>query len=153
MKLIPKPKKIEILEGIFECILIEKVNYSAFLDNRILKELKKINVCIKQTESLDAPLLFEKDQSLACEEYKILIKNKQIKVTKIKITSTRRNLNMICFLDDGKLMKKPRSYALDVFLKLMRSSTKKISIAIRAMNEKIAMTKSMFYSPFFAIEV
>ena len=80
MKLIPKPKKIEILEGIFECILIEKVNYSAFLDNRILKELKKINVCIKQTESLDAPLLFEKDQSLACEEYKILIKNKQIKV-------------------------------------------------------------------------
>ena len=55
MKLIPKPKKIEILEGIFECILIEKVNYSAFLDNRILKELKKINVCIKQTETLDEP--------------------------------------------------------------------------------------------------
>ena len=72
MKLIPKPKKIEILDGIFECVLIETVNFSAFLDNRILKELKKINVCIKQTESLDAPLLFEKDQSLACEEYKPL---------------------------------------------------------------------------------
>ena len=81
MKLIPKPKKIEILDGIFECVLIETVNFSAFLDNRILKELKKINVCIKQTESLDAPLLFEKDQSLACEEYKILIKSKQIIVT------------------------------------------------------------------------
>ncbi len=78
MKLIPKPKKMTILDGFFECVLIEQVNFVPFIDDRIFKELKKINICIKSTESLDVPLLLEKDLSLNKEQYKILIKKKQI---------------------------------------------------------------------------
>lgn len=81
MKLVPKPKKIKVLEGYFEHVLIENVNYEPFVDDRIFKELKKINICIKKTESLSAPLIFESDQSLKKEQYKIQIKPKQIIVT------------------------------------------------------------------------
>lgn len=81
MKLIPKPKNIKVLDGFFEHILIEKVNFEPFLDERIFKELKKINICIKKTNNYDAPLLFELDQTLETERYKILIKPKQIIVT------------------------------------------------------------------------
>ena len=76
--MVPKPKKIKILDGYFEHILIEKVNYDPFLDDRIFKELKKINICIKKTDELDAPLLFELDQTLKKEQYKIFINSKQI---------------------------------------------------------------------------
>ena len=81
MKLIPKPKKMKVLEDYFEHVLIENVNYEPFNDDRIFKELKKINICIKKTESLNTPLLFELDQTLKNEQYKILIKPKQIIVS------------------------------------------------------------------------
>ena len=81
MKIVPKPQKIEILEGYFEHVLIENVNFEAFLDDRIFKELKKINICIKKTESLDVPLIFELDKTLLKEQYKIQIKPKQIIVS------------------------------------------------------------------------
>lgn len=78
MNLVPKPQKISILEGFFEHVLIENVNFEPFLDDRIFKELKKINICIKKTESFDVPLLFELDQSMTEEQYKIQINSKQI---------------------------------------------------------------------------
>ncbi len=81
LKIVPKPQKIEILEGYFEHVLIENVNFEAFLDDRIFKELKKINICIKKTESLDVPLIFELDKTLLKEQYKIQIKPKQIIVS------------------------------------------------------------------------
>ena len=81
LKIVPRPQKIEILEGYFEHVLIENVNFEPFIDERIFKELKKINICIKKSESMDVPLLFEKDESLKDEQYKILIKPKQIIVT------------------------------------------------------------------------
>lgn len=85
MKLVPKPRKIEVLEGFFEYVLIENVNFEPFLDDRIFKELKKINICIKKTESRSAPLLFELDQTLKKEQYKIVIKPKQIIVSASEI--------------------------------------------------------------------
>ena len=80
MKIVPRPQKIEILEGYFEHVLIENVNFEPFIDDRIFKELKKINICIKKTDSFDVPLLFEKDETLRNEQYQIYIKPKQIKV-------------------------------------------------------------------------
>lgn len=80
MNIIPKPQKIKILEGFFDVVIIEKVNYDAFLDERIFKELKKINICIKKVSDLDAPLILEKSEQLKNEQYQILITNKQIKI-------------------------------------------------------------------------
>ena len=73
MNIIPKPQKIEILEGFFEPILIEKVHFEYFFDDRIFKELKKINICIKKVEETDAPLCLKHDPTLKEQQYQILI--------------------------------------------------------------------------------
>ena len=81
MNIIPKPQKIEILEGFFEPVLIEKVHFEAFFDDRIFKELKKINICIKKVEETDAPLILKYDPTLNEQQYQILITNRQIELT------------------------------------------------------------------------
>lgn len=80
MNIIPKPQKIEILEGFFEPILIEKVHLEDFFDDRIFKELKKINICIKKVEETDAPLCLKYDPTLKEQQYQILITNNQIEL-------------------------------------------------------------------------
>ena len=45
MNIIPKPQKIKILEGFFDVVIIEKVNYDAFLDERIFSIGQPINGC------------------------------------------------------------------------------------------------------------
>ena len=80
MKIVPNPQNIKILEGYFEHVLIENVNFEPFLDERIFKELKKINICIKKSDSLDVPLIFKYKENLHDEGYQIIVDTKQIVV-------------------------------------------------------------------------
>lgn len=78
MKIVPKPKEIIFFQGVFENVLIKNVLLNNFDDDRIFKELKKINACIVKTESEDADLVFKQDDLLHEQGYNLEINKNQI---------------------------------------------------------------------------
>ena len=49
MKIVPKPKEIIFFQGVFENVLIKNVLLNNFDDDRIFKELKKINPNVEKS--------------------------------------------------------------------------------------------------------
>ena len=78
MKIVPKPKEIIFFQGVFENVLIKNVLLNNFDDDRIFKELKKINACIVKTESEDADLVFKQNDLLHEQGYNLEINKNQI---------------------------------------------------------------------------
>ena len=81
MKIVPKPKEIIFFQGVFENVLIKNVLLNNFDDDRIFKELKKINACIVKTESEDADLVFKQNSLLHDQGYNLEINKNQIIIT------------------------------------------------------------------------
>lgn len=80
MNIVPKPKKIIFFEGVFENVLIKNVLLNEFDDDRIFKELKKINACIIKSDEQTADLVLKTKDSLTEQGYEIEICQKQINI-------------------------------------------------------------------------